>query len=342
MTPKNWMTRYNDVKNMALNAKRGEMKALCKTPGGREVFALCYGEKFSCAESANYSSACGAKNRAYFSPRNKEKPVIVLISGVHGQETEGIAALSNLISLLETGRDLSGKANEALYDAASRVRLVIVPFANPDGRERVQPDAIVGLTHNELRYWGQGTWADGSLCGWPECKSVHPMKGYGFLGGYYNDDGINIMHDNFFRPMAKETQAMIDLVQDEKADCALHLHGGSNSQNALLQPCYAPLEVNETICRLAEICDGKAKEYGLAFSKAPVPPRPHGDTPQSFNLVDALHHASGAVSVCFESNEGLKDGGEPVWNHEQILISHAILFEETINMFLEINQGANQ
>ena len=79
-------------------------------------------------------------------------------------------------------------------------------FANPDGRSRVTPEAMVGRTGKDLRYWGQGTWAGGSLCGWSECKQVHPIQNVGFLGGYFTDDHINIMHDNFFHLMARESQ----------------------------------------------------------------------------------------------------------------------------------------
>jgi hypothetical protein len=41
---------------------------------------------------------------------------------------------------------------------------------------------------SELRFWGQGTWKDGTLCGWPDCKSIHPIANHSnHLGGYYNE-----------------------------------------------------------------------------------------------------------------------------------------------------------
>ncbi len=85
-------------------------------------------------------------------------------------------AIHNLISLLETGVDLAGQPNQSLVDAAKKVRLVIVPVANPDGRARVVPDAMVGLKEEEYTRWAFGTWKDGRLCRWPGIKKIHPIK----------------------------------------------------------------------------------------------------------------------------------------------------------------------
>lgn len=332
-TPKWWQTSNSAIQALYDGARKAEKRALCQTPGGRDVLALAYGPRPRIASQANYSSACGAHNRAYYAPLEGRTNTVVLIGAVHAQETEGVAAIANLISLLETGKDLAGGENPGLLRAAEGLRVVLVPIANPDGRARVEPDSMVGLSSAELRHWGQGNWADGSLCGWPECKARHPMRGAGFLGGYFNDAGVNLMHDNFFHPMAAETQALLDLCAAEFASCVLQLHGGSNSANDLLQPNYVPREVNETVRALALCCDARARREGLWFTVRDLPGQPHGETPPSFNLVSALHHVCGAVSACFESNEGLRDGNEPIWDCGQILRSHMILFEETFKMF---------
>ncbi len=329
-----WKSGYPFVCDLFDRAVKCEKRVLCQTPGGRKQVALIYGFDSEARGSANYSSACGSNDKTKYHEKHKT-PVIMLIGAVHGQETEGIAALTNLISLMETGKDLAGETNERLLALAKRVRLVIVPIANPDGRDRVVPETMIGLTGKDLRYWGQGTWADGSLCGWPECKMVHPIQNVGFLGGYFNDDGVNIMHDNFFSPMAEETRALLKLADDVQADGIFQLHGGSNSANALLQPRYTPVEVNEAIRIIAENADARAREEGLWFQIPALPPKASGDTPPSFNLVDALHHVCGAVSACFESNEGLIDENEPIWNTDQVLRSHEILFEEIFRFFLE-------
>ncbi len=67
------------------------------------------------------------------------------------------------------------------------------------GVKRCPYDSFVGLPTEIMTKYGQGTRKDGSLYGWPGAKAVHPMKGdVKILGAYFNDDGINPMHDDCF------------------------------------------------------------------------------------------------------------------------------------------------
>lgn len=324
-----WKTKLSDIQEAYNSASKAtEKRILTTSAGGRPVYMLAYGAK-KAPGKANYSSALGAGDASAFKNPTNNHPTVVLLGAVHGQETEGTAALMNLISLIETGLDLDGKANNDLIDALSKVRLVIVPIVNPDGRDRVVPESMIGLTGKELRYWGQGTWKDKTLCGWPDCKKLHPILGHtDFLGGYYNDNGINIMHDNFFRPMASETSAILELCEKEEADFVLHLHGGSNSKGDLLQPHYVTDDANRAIYELSERCFEKGKNENLEFCIMPMPDTPKGKNPPSFNLVCACHHVCGAVSVCYESNECIIDEPGPKLTHEEIIRMHMILFEE--------------
>lgn len=332
--PSFWKTDLDTIAAWAKDAKKATVTELCRSAGGRPVYAFCYGEKQEIISRANYSSACGGHDRNVYAPTENKKPVVLLYGAEHGGETEGTAALMNLISLLETGVDLAGERHDSLVAAAEKVRLVIVPVCNPDGRARVVPSAVVGYTFEQHRYWMQGTWKDGSLCGWPACKLVHPIKDVDFLGGYFNDDGVNLMHDNFFHPMARETQALLDLCDSEKADWILHLHGGSNSMNALLQPRYVPVECQQAVQNLAKACDAYCleRESDLRFSIADIPAKESGATPPSFNLPSAAHHVCGAVSAVFESNEHIADQNGVKYSHEQIYRSHRILFEQCFLM----------
>ncbi|MBQ2956377.1 MAG: hypothetical protein IJE08_07940 [Clostridia bacterium] len=330
-TPAFWKTDLDTIEQLALTAKAAEVRKIGISAGGRPMWCFSYGEKQPITHQANYSSACGGHDKSCYVPLEGKKPVVLLLGAVHGGETEGTAAAINLISLLETGKDLIGNEYPSLIEAARKVRLVIVPVCNPDGRARVQPAAMIGCTGDELRYWMQGTWTDGSLCGWPDCKKTHPIKEkVDFLGGYFNDDGINLMHDNFFHPMAAETQALIDLCDEESADWILHLHGGSNSTNVLLQTRYVTLECQEAIHNLAMRCDetARATTDDLRFNIQDIPGKECGKTPPSFNLTSALHHVCGGVSAVFESNQCIIDQSGTHYNHEQVYRSHRILFEQ--------------
>ncbi len=130
---------------MYYSAQRAEKKIIALTPGGRPVYAMAYGEKNRVRGEANYSSALGAGNPSYFADPATKRPVLLLIGAVHGQETEGVAAIANLVSLLETGNDLVGRGNETLLALCEKARVVIVPVANPDGRARVGPESRRGV-----------------------------------------------------------------------------------------------------------------------------------------------------------------------------------------------------
>jgi len=317
---------------MLKRIQKGKVSRLCLSAGGRPVEYVSYGERVDYERKANYSSACGAKDPRFFANREGKRSTILLIGATHGQETEGVMALMNLISLLETGVDLRGKkVPEILKPLEENApRLILIPIYNIDGRSRCVPDSMLEEAPESLRYHGQGTWKDGSLCGWPDCKAVHPiLEKAGFLGAYYNDRGVNLMHDNFFSPMAEETRALLCLCDEEAPECVIGLHGGSNCINFLMQPDYVPLETKEGVFRLAEAVARRQKEKGLAYRVCPVKeeiPSP----PPSFNLTTALHHVCGAVSSTYESNEGLSSPG--AFSAEEILAHHYCLFASLFSL----------
>jgi hypothetical protein len=246
----------------------------------------------------------------------------------HGEASKNA---SNLISLLETGRDLGGREVPSLLDAFERAdcRLVIIPVYNIDGRARCVPDSMIGEPPESLRYHGQGTWRDGSLCGWPDCKKIHPIRdAAGFLGAYYNDDGVNLRHDNFFAPMAPETAALLRLADAEAPECVIGLHGGSNSTNELLQPSYTTLENRKAVHRLAEAVAALQTAHGLKSHVHPVRETAEGTPPPSFNLTTAIYHVCGAVTSTYESNEGLIANNQ--FTAEEILLHHYCLFESML------------
>jgi len=153
---------------------------------------------------------------------------------------------------------------------------------------------------------------------------VHPIKeAAGFLGAYYNDDGVNLMHDNFFSPMAEETKALLKLCDEEAPECVIGLHGGSNTTNELLQPNYVSRGAKEGVLRLATDIAARQSERGLKTHVRPIQEEPA--LPPSFNLTSALHHVSGAVSSTYESNEGLAE--KNAFTAEEILLHHYCLFE---------------
>lgn len=327
-----------DVKGLAARfdgLQRGQAAVIAVTPGGRPIHLVAYGEKERVPHRANYNSAIGGREpAAYMDKAARKKPVVFLVGPVHGHEVEALTGLVNLIQIMETGKDLRGRDQAALRQLGDHCRLLIIPAGNPDGTARFEPRALQGMDGDDLRFWGQGTWKDDTLCGWPACKRQHPMAGdnIGFLGCYFDDAGINPMHDEFFAPMGTEAPAILKIARDEGPDLVVSLHS-HESAPALLRPAYVPLEVQQDIRSLAERYYALLDERHLPHD-SPFEARPEsGRNPSAFNLTSALYHICGAASFTFECPHGLTDGCRVTL--DQILDIQLTLYEAMLRHELD-------
>ena len=337
--PAYWKTRLDDIEEafrLAEAGGRAKVDLLCRSAGGREIKYIEYNPVTDPPHKANYSSACGAGDEKHYIERGKRMPVVLLVGAVHGQELEGVAALCNLVKLIETGSDYRGEPDrggeESFAKLAEKCRLILIPIMNIDGRARIANiRSVYGMTNDEMHYWGQGTWPDGSLCQWPGCKTVHPILGKcGFMGAYYNDDGVNLMHDNFFLPMARETKALFALCDRTAPDFTVLLHGGSNSTNVLLQPSFAPIAVNRAVDEIAQAVRASAAEEGLRAGVSAMPDH-NTERLRSFNLTSAIIHVCGGVCATYESNQGLNEKNQ--MRYDEILRLHYVLFRELMKKY---------
>ena len=307
--PTFWVGDLGRLGRQLAGVKRGEVTTIATTPGRRAVRLVAYGERERVAHLANYNSAVGAGfPRAYMDKGARRKPVILFVGPVHGQETEGLTGLCNLICVMETGRDLRGREQLPLRALGDRCRLLIIPAGNPDGVARFAPRSLQGMTQDDLRFWGQGTWTDHTFCGWPDCKRRHPMVGpdVGFLGCYFNDAGVNPMHDEFMAPMGPEAPAILRVAAGEGPDLCVSLHA-HESAPAVLRTAFTPLPMQERVRRLAEALNVLLKQRDLPPAGVPTAEPEQGEFGAPFNLVSALHHVSGAVTFTFECPHGLAD-----------------------------------
>ncbi|NMA95315.1 MAG: hypothetical protein GX974_04675 [Clostridiales bacterium] len=329
-----WKNSLNDIESIVGSVAKGRANLLCHSAGGRDVYLVEYGKKNNINRMANYSSATGAKDPKRYADKSGENyvPTVLLVGAIHGGEMEGIVGILNLISLMETEVDLAGIPNHELLDATRDINLILIPCLNPDGRARVPFDSFVGKDLKTARHYFQGTWKDGSLCDWPDCKAIHPILGHvDFLGSYFNDDGINFMHDNFFAPMAKETRALFDVCDEWVPDITILLHGGSNTSPCLLQPRYVPVYMNNIVYDLSTNIKKAADKKGYIdmFRIIDVPTDRGEYPPVSFNLTSACSHVNGEVCITFESNQGLAEDNRHT--PDEIYAAHMILFEETFS-----------
>ena len=285
-----------------------------------------------------------ARDAGFYAKRDSShRPVVYFLGPVHGQEVEGIAGLLNLIGVAETGSDLRGKEWPSLKSKLERCRIIIVPCGNPDGRRRCPYDSFVGLPVEIMTKYGQGTRTDGSSWGWPMAKSLHPMQGnVGILGAYFNDEGINMMHDDWFAPMAEESKALLDLAREEAPHMTVSLHSHHHKPR-ILPAHYVPWFMKLRIDSLTRQVNQRYADLGLPsipqdwFSPPGVedetyPPR------TSFNLIPALHHVSGTMAFTFECSHGtlMGEDTEPMVSHEDIVDIQLNLYDVMLDYALNL------
>lgn len=333
--PDFWPSRVEDIAARVESLEEGSARVIATSPGDRPVFLITYGGEEPEPRRANFNSALGSRDiTAYRDDARRDMPVVLFVGPVHGQEVEGLVGLMNLIEVMETGRDLLGREQSGLRALGQRGRLLIIPTGNPDGVARFEPGHLNGLTLSDKEFWGQGTWADGTLVGYPAAKLQHPMVGenVGHLGSYFNDAGVNPMHDEFFRPFSTEAPAILNVAREEAPDLAVSLHSHKTAPG-IVRPSYVPLEVQESVLELSRRYNGMLEAKGLptnpVFSVRPESGQP---TPY-FNLVSALYHVSGTASFTHEDTHGLT--GYTELSLEDNIDAELTLYEAMLRHVLE-------
>src|SRR5690349_816558 len=227
-----WKTTLGEVSDfLEKNVRKGKVEIIGKSAGGRPIRAVFYGSAREGKGTTTFSGSLGFRDvRAYRGP-DHDKTVFLGMSAVHGGEFEGIVGTVNLISVLETGKDLRGKEWPEIVAAAAAIdRLIVIPVMNPDGRDRVplRMEKYTDTSYQIHEFFNTGGKPDHSLIGWPDVKEFIPLdfKKTSFPGGYPNDAGVNLMHDDFFGKRQPETNALFDLVANEKPDIILNMHTG--------------------------------------------------------------------------------------------------------------------
>lgn len=342
VVPVYWKGSVQDVEDAVQEVKKGKVHELRPSAGGRPIYMIEYGSSNLPVSQATLSSALGAHDYSCYADKSGEDyhQTIFLAGCIHGGEFEGTVAILNLMHLIETGMDYAGNTNEELLSYVDKLHLILVPMCNPDGRSHIPFDNYVGRTFYELRYYNQGTWKDGSLCGWPQCKRYFPIKDYvDYLGGYYNDDGVNMMHDDFFGYAAAETQNVLDICRLYAPDVSVLFHGGAESRNHITTLGYISDRARKRTCELIGRTIQAYEKAGLEFIDNREGQLSYeeeqGETPISFNLPSAMHHCCGDMCITFESNQGLSDLSDCDMDNDAIYLSHLLFLRALFEMVME-------
>ncbi|WP_137290795.1 M14 family zinc carboxypeptidase [Natronorubrum halophilum] len=335
--PEFWVGGLKALEERLQALDRGSLTELAVSPGGRPIQQVTYGEFEDLESRANFNSAVASRDPTHYADTDERtKPVVFFIGPVHGHEVEGLTGLCNLLSIFETGRDLRGRAQPTLRELADECRIVVLPCGNPDGLARFKPDSLRGLTLADLKFWGQGTWADDSLIGWPDAKQQHPMTGdnVGFLGCYFNDDGVNPMHDEFFDPVGVEAPTILGTVRREAPDVTVSLHSHGYAPT-LHRPKYVPLELQAASRSINRTYNALLADHDIPRLYPHDVAGESGRPPPYFNLVSAAYHISGTTGVLHECPHGLAGEEMCQLSHEGILDAQLTLYEAVLRHAIE-------
>lgn len=224
--PEWWRVRIEELTEDMKAVRKGRLEIIARTPGDFPVYAVTYGPEPGPRRMVNWPSATGSPHPEVYSDNDPQ--AVMIVAGIHGEETEGICTVSNLISLLEKGVDHRGRENPHLLELCSRYRLILLPCVNMDGRA-VAPDCLNSCTKDD--YAPLHTFLkDGRQLKWPDLKEYFPMPmdQVEQLGTYYNSDGYNIMLDcapGCIR--TAEARALLQLADRERIDCMMNLHSAT-------------------------------------------------------------------------------------------------------------------
>lgn len=335
--PEFWVGSLQNLEEQLRTLDRGSVEEIAVSPGGRPIQQVTYGEFEERTSRANFNSAVASRNPANYVDRTERKqPVVFFVGPVHGHEIEGLTGLCNLLSIIETGQDLRGRAQPALRELVAECRLVVLPCGNPDGLARFEPDSLRGLTLADLEFWGQGTWDDDGLIGWPDAKQQHPMTGdnVGFLGCYFNDDGVNPMHDEFFAPMGPEAPAILETARREAPDVtvSLHSHGYPPTFH---RPKYVPTDLQSDSRSIHRTYNTLLEAHDIPRLYLHDVSGESGRPPPGFNLLSAAYHVSGTTGVLHECPHGLTGENMCQISHEGILDAQLALYEAVLQHAVE-------
>lgn len=348
--PAFWKSSVDEVgQYLDQQVHRGQVTTIGHTVTGRPIQAVCYGKPRQGQGATTFSGSLGCKDVSRWIGPDYDKKVAWIMSGEHGGEFEGIMASVNLLNVIETGCDLRGQPQPELQRIALELdRLIVIPIVNVDGRIRVPKRMHRHMESGNAiqQFFNTGVRKDGKNIGWPQCKQTIPLDFSQtlFPGGYPNEAGVNIIHDDFLGGRCQpETRALLDLAAAEKPDLIATFHTGVPGDNYFIRVCRPFLEPG-----LIQAWEGLYRHVhtrlaleGLQSSRDPqIEADPTEPKPSPFNLQSALNLHCGALvslveSPCHAFDARDRQGNPTAHTPQTILDAHLCVHREHLRYLLE-------
>ena len=308
--PPFWQSSLEDIARTAEQVTTLSTEIMGKSAGNRDIYRFASGTLEKQCSTATISSAMASdRPECFFDPKLRTHPSLVIIGSIHGGETEGIATCLELIKIMEHGHDWQGNDRSELREQLLKLRLNIIPCLNPDGRERAAISHLNNAEIDHIYLVQQGIRQDGSLFKGRKIKETQPIPpGFlSFMGGYYNDNGINLQHDDFFsNNLCPENLAILKLFRQELPDgfITFHAHGAKPSftgSDRYLFPGYRQKQI-EAIAYISARLIGSGIDTAMSI----------GQPDASFYFQTWLSQASGALPLLFELPHGTENYHYPL------------------------------
>lgn len=349
--PSFWLSSYKEVTDfLKRTVSKGKLEIIGTSAGGRPIYAVFYGNPRKQDGTTTFSGSLGFGDVSAYRGSDHDKTVYMGMAAVHGGEFEGIVGMVNLISVIETGKDLRGKGWPGITKVVSKLnRLILIPIANPDGRVRIplRMELYRDTDFTVPEYLNTGGKPDGTITGWPQIKQFIPMdlSKPGFPGGYPNDAGVNIQHDDFLGNKQPETRALFDLAGREKPDLIINMHTGAVYMR-MDRPLGEPA-LGTAFDTLFRYVHSELALNGLQQTNDPViEDDPSRALTGVYNIDGALNWHCGALSVVVESpshafsgNRATKEAG--IESPDKLLDAQLICHQQAMK-FLVMTGGRSK
>lgn len=306
-----WVSRPDEAERLMRSLPGVEVFEIGRSAGGRPILAAACGEREDLPGRTSTSLAsaiAGGDTRAFYGRGSRSRQGFLFLGGAHGTEFDGTVAALNLLNVIATGSDLRGRAWPRMAEIARRMRVVVIPFLNMDGRERFRDlRHLKGVHVEDSGVITTGRWKDGTPMPWPKNK-LHfpvPLAAVDILGSYYNDAGVNLVYDDAIGGSgAPETVALVRFLREELPDCVVCSHSNHGSLVEAASS-YIPTHFRQHAVEVAALVGARCHREGKV--KFAMPSRTDTYAGQTFYQTDVIHHVCGALPLVVEFPSGYEN-----------------------------------
>jgi len=302
--PEWWVSAPDETEVFLRSLKGVKVREIGRSAGDRPIIAAEWGRREdlpgrTCNSLA--SAIAGGSPEAFYGQGERKRQGFLFVGDAHGMEVEGTVAALNFLNVVVTGKDLRGRSWPRLQREGRKLRIVIIPFLNIDGRARfAHVKHMLNMHPEDMRWMSQGDFKNGEKLSWPRSKLISPIPrdDVRHVGAYFNDNGVNLVYDTGLGIEAQpENKALLALCREEMPDFALCSHTDNGS---LCQPpdSFIPEHFRQRQTQMGAVAGARCKREGM--KKSSITQRLVCYAGQLLYQTDLIYHACGALPMLVE------------------------------------------